>query len=222
MKRFQAKSKIQSFKITDLLFADDTALVAHSGQDLQHLIDNFSEASDIFGLKVSTSKTVTMCHEPETQPNITLKEERLTSVDNFCYLSSTISKGLDLTKEISHRIGKAAATYGKLESRVWKNRKLHLKTKMAVYNACILSSLLYGAETWITYAHQLKRLQSFHTRLLRKGIGIKWQDKGTNLEVLENSGQKCIDTSIGTKRLKWLGHIERMDDQCIPKQVLHG
>ena len=97
--RFQAKSRIQSFKITDLLFADDAALVAHSEQDLQHLIDNFSKASDIFSLKISMSKTVTMCHEPETQPNITLKEERLTSVDNFCYLGSTISKGLDLSKE---------------------------------------------------------------------------------------------------------------------------
>ena len=93
---------------------------------------------------------------------------------------------------------------------------------MAVYNACILSTLLYGAETWITYAHQLKRLQSSHTRLLRKVIGIKWQDKVTNLEVLDKSGQKCIDTIIGMKRLKWLGHIEITDDQRIPKQVLHG
>ena len=163
-----------------------------------------------------------MCHEPETQPNMTLKEERLTSVDNFCYLGSAIIKGLDLSKEISHRIGKAAATYGKLQSRVWKNRKLHLKTKMAVCHACILSTLLYGAETWITYAHQLKRLQSFHTRLLRKVIGNKWEDKATNLEVLDKSGQECIDTIIGMKRLKWLGHIERMDDQRISKQVLYG
>ena len=27
---------------------------------------------------------------------------------------------------------------------------------------------------------------------------------------------------IGMKRLKWLGHIERMDDQHILKQVLYG
>ena len=58
--------------------------------------------------------------------------------------------------------------------------------------------------------------------LLRKVIGIKWQDKVTNLEVLDKSGQKCIDTIIGMKRLKWLGHIERVDDQRIPKQVLYG
>ena len=129
-----------------------------SEQDLQHLIKSFSKASDIFDLKLSTLKTVTMCHEPETQPNLTLKEERLTSVDNFCYLGSAISKGLDLIKEISHRIGKAASTYGKLQSRVWKDRKLHLKTKLAVYNAYTLSTLLYGVLTWIIYAHQLKRL----------------------------------------------------------------
>ena len=80
VKRFQAKSKIQSFKITDLLVADDAALVANSQRHLQHLIDNFSEACHIFGLKIITSKTATICHEPDTQLNITLKEERLSFV----------------------------------------------------------------------------------------------------------------------------------------------
>ena len=39
---------------------------------------------------------MTVCHEPEAQLNIMMKEERLKSVDNLCYIGSTISKGLDL------------------------------------------------------------------------------------------------------------------------------
>ena len=75
---------------------------------------------------------------------------------------------------------------------------------MACCNAGILSVLLNGAETWISYAYQLKRLQSFHARLRRKVLDTKWQDKVTNLEVHANSNQKCIETIIGMKSLKWL------------------
>ena len=38
---------------------------------------------------------------------------------------------------------------------------------------------------------------------------------------LENSIQKSIVTIMGMKKLKWLGHIERMDDQSMAKQLLH-
>ena len=86
----------------------------------------------------SALKTEAMCQEPKTQQHITLKEECLKSVATFCYLGSTINKGLDLSKEMSNRISQAAATYRKLQNRVWKNTKVHLRMKMTVYNVCIM------------------------------------------------------------------------------------
>ena len=46
---------------------------------------------------------------------------------------------------------------------------------MVVYNACVVSTLKYGSETWTTYARQEKRFNSFHLRSIRRILGISWQ-----------------------------------------------
>ncbi|XP_047485879.1 uncharacterized protein LOC125036961 [Penaeus chinensis] len=75
--------------------------------------------------------------------------------------------------EINKRIGKAAGTLSKLTDRVWEISTWKVSTKMSVYSACILSTLLYGSETWTPYARQEERLQIFHLRNLRFILGIK-------------------------------------------------
>ena len=93
---------------------------------------------------------------------------------------------------------------------------------MAVYNACIISTLLYGSETWTTYARQEKRLNSFHMRCLRRILGISWQDKIPNTEVLAKAGLPSMFTLLRQRRLRWLGHVRRMEDGRIPKDILYG
>ena len=41
----------------ELLFADDSALVAHSAEEMQKIVDAFSDASKKFGLKINIKKT---------------------------------------------------------------------------------------------------------------------------------------------------------------------
>ena len=53
----RAKRKVKNFTVRDLLFADDAALVAHSAQDLQTLLSQFSSACPDFGLTISLKKT---------------------------------------------------------------------------------------------------------------------------------------------------------------------
>ena len=53
-----------------------------------------------------------------------------------------------------------------LTKRVWDNTMLALNTKMRVYQACVLSTLLYGSETWTLYSHQEPQLDAFHMRNL--------------------------------------------------------
>ena len=219
--RFRAKTKVRQVIIRELLFADDAALVAHSEESLQRLLDKFSESCKSFGLRISLKKTVIM-HQGSAGPNseITLDENSLSSVDNFCYLGSKITKNLDLNDEISKRISKAAMNFGLLKKRAWENNKLSTKVKIRIYETCVLSSLLYCSETWTTYARNIERLNSFHMRCLRKLLKIKWQDKIPDTEVLKRSGLTHLGTMIIQKRLRWLGHVKRMDDSRIPKTVL--
>ena len=73
---------------------------------------------------------------------------------------------------------------GRLSKRVGENRLLKMGTKVRVYVACVVSTLLYGSETWTTYFHQERRLNTFHIRCLMQIMGITWRDKIPNSEVL--------------------------------------
>ena len=68
-------------------------------------------------------------------------------VDDFCYLGSYMSYNGSCEKDVRVRIGKATSVFGKMK-RTWKNKCISLKVKMRLYEAIILSTLLYSAEVW--------------------------------------------------------------------------
>ena len=65
----------------------------------------------------------------------------------------------------STRIGKAASTLARRTARVWTSPKLSVETNMAVYIACVISTLLFGnVLLWTTHAGQESRFNTFHLR----------------------------------------------------------
>jgi hypothetical protein len=187
LSRLRAKTKVREELIRDMLFADDAALATHTQEELQSLMNRFSMASKDFGLTISLKKTNVLSQDTPTAPVITIDDYQLEVVHQFTYLGSTITDNLSLDVELDKRIGKAASTLSRLTTRVWTNSRLTTATKMSVYNACIISTLLYGCESWTTYARQEKRLNTFHLRCLRRILGISWQNKVTNSEVLSRA-----------------------------------
>ena len=85
-----------------------------------------------------------------------------------------------------------------------------------------MSTLLYGSESWTTYSHQENRLNSFHLRSLRRILHISWRDHITNVDVLKQAGLPSMHALLSQRRLRWLGHVHRMQDGRIPKDVLYG
>ena len=201
----------------------DAALVAHSEESLQTLLDRFAQSCKSFGLEISLKKTVTM-HQGSSGWNseINVAGNSLDSVDKFCYLGSTLTKNLDLNDEIAKRISKATMNIGLLKKRAWDNNRLSTKVKIRIYERCVLSSLLYCSETWTMYARHDRRLNSFHMRCLRRILKVRWQEKIPDTEILKRSGLTHVETMIMQKWLRWLGHVRRMDDRRIPKAILYS
>ena len=54
---FRDKTKSTWILVRELLFADDSALVAHSAEEMQKIVDDLSDASNKFGLKINTRNT---------------------------------------------------------------------------------------------------------------------------------------------------------------------
>ena len=143
--RLHAKSKAYVVLIPELLSADDPALTSHSEDGLQHLVDKLSYACKEFGLTISLRKTNILAQGTEIPLVITINNTEKKVVDTFTYLGSTVSSSTSRAAEISCRITKTAAVMAKLNKRVWVNDLLSERTKMCVYQACVLSTLLYGS-----------------------------------------------------------------------------
>jgi len=193
---------------------------------VQRVTSCFAEASQLFGLEVSLKKTEVL-HQPTPQeafrpPHKTIGETELKAVQQFTYLGCTIYSDAKIDKEVDNRLAKASSVFGRLYSRVWNNKYLKKATKVSVYRAVVLTTLLYGSESWVSYGHHLRLLEHFHQLCLRSIFNIHWNDYITNVEVLERAGITSIEAMLMKTQLHWAGHVSRMEDHRLPKIVLYG
>ena len=71
----------------------------------------------------------------------------LNTVDKFLYLGGVLSANAEISDDVTRRIGAASTASGRLESRLWNERGVRLSTKVAVYLAVVITTLLNGCES---------------------------------------------------------------------------
>ena len=205
---FRAKTKTTRILMRELLFADDSALVAHSAEEMQKIVDAFSDASKKFGLTINIKKTEVLYQSNSTrtrEEDIMVDGNKLNSVLEFTYLGSTISSDGCIDDEIQRRMAKASASFGRLRQRLWNNHHVSMWVKGKIYRAIVLSTLLYGAEAWTVYRRQV---HAFMMRHLRSIMRITWMDTVTNKEILERTGLPYMEGSSDQKEspVDWTPH----------------
>ena len=170
LRRLQAKSKVQTEVLDEFLFTDDVAKGAPTEKKMQKGVDQISDSCDSYDLTISIKKTEVVYQpspgKPYNEPTITVKGQRLQVVDKFTYLGSTLSRGVHIDDEVTARIAKASAAFGRLRESIWDRSGIRLDTKLKVYRSVVLLTLLYACETWTVYQRHAKRLNHFHTSCL--------------------------------------------------------
>ena len=137
-------------------------------------------------------------------------------MERFTYLGSVVLNDATVCKDLET---KASSSFGKLSKRVWQSHSLRLSTKIQVYRAVVVPTLLYDAQTWVLYRKQIRLLLRFHQRCLRSILGIKWQDHVWNEDVLKRVSLLSIESILLQAQLRWAGHVTRMEDVHMPKAV---
>ena len=223
LRRLLALTKTIEELITELLFADDCALLAHTEKALQHIVNRFSDAGKDFGLTNSLKKTEVLYqpppHEAYSPPHISIDGTNLNAVEHFTYLGSVSSNDATVSKDLDNRVSKASSSFGRLSKRVWQSHSVRLSTKLQVYRAIVVPALLYGAETWVLCRKQIRLLKRFHQRCLRSILGIKWPDHVSKEEVLKRASLPSIESTLLQVQLRWAGHVTRMEGVRMPKAV---
>nr|VZI44831.1 unnamed protein product [Spirometra erinaceieuropaei] len=93
---------------------------------MQRSTNLFVAACDKFGLVINTQKTVVMHQPPPDAAKISMSDAQLLVVDNFMYLSSTLSRISKIDNEMACRISKAGQAFGSLQNTGGKCHGLHL------------------------------------------------------------------------------------------------
>ena len=225
IRRLQARTKTSLRKLVDLQYADDAAILAQTPESLQHTLDKLTSIYKAFGLQVNIRKTEIIVQQ--TNPDLAIPQfhidgTELQVVPLFRYLGSIVSPSARIDNEILERINKASRAFGRLRGKVFQNKQLRLSTKVQVYAAVCISTLLYGAETWTCYRPHLRQLEQFHINCLQKILGLSWQDRLPHTHILERTNCTSIEALITQRQLRWVGHVIRMPDDRLPKQILYG
>ena len=130
------------------------------------------------------------CFSP-TQ-TITVKSQKLPTVDKFTYLGSALSRSviIDDDDDAEARI-------------VWERQGLNLQTKLNVYKAVVMTShVLCACEIWTVYCRHARKLNRFHINCLHRLLRITWQDMIPDTEVLKCAGLQSIHALLKKAQLR--------------------
>ena len=161
----------------------DGALLASTREGAERAVVEYQTTSDKFGLRVSIPKTKHLVvgseAEDEDKAPITVEGGEIEGVEEYPYLGSIIASSGAMDPDVYRRVAQAFCAFGALRKAVFLDKDLTLTTKRKVYQACVLSVLLYGAEYWILLRRHIRKLNSFHHRCIRIILSISNHEQRT-------------------------------------------
>lgn len=118
------------------------------------------------------------------------------------------------TADIMHRISLAWAAF-QTYSKLWlRGTKIPLERKLVVYEAQVLSVLLYNCSSWSAPKTIMEKLNVCHRKQLRSICNIVYPGVIKNSELYRRCKTVPITERVRKARWTLLGHILRMDDNC--------
>ncbi|EYB84735.1 hypothetical protein Y032_0311g2149 [Ancylostoma ceylanicum] len=207
--------------ITDLMYADDIAIFANDEDEAMSILHDISMISKAYGPTINAEKTKVLTTDG-TLVSVLLNGVELEQVQHFKYLGSILQqKKVTSSMEILNRIDAASTAFGSLTWCLWRKLNITVSTKMRIYRALMLPILLYGAESWTNLQSDAQKLETFLMRCLRRILGITLRNRIRNEEIRRRCNkQRTIASVIRKRRLKWFGHVCRMELSRLPHKLL--
>ena len=219
LEKFEGEVVIGGRKIDNLRFADDIALIGATTAELQDLTTKVDATARKYGMLISSEKSKIMNFEKDAinKPGpIQIGNQTLEEVKQFKYLGNTLTEDAHSNKEIQIRIARALSALSSLNI-LWKDRSISKRTKIMFMRSLVLSSFLYGCETWTISADSERKINSFEMRCYRRLLGVPYTAHRTNDSIIGEVRQHigCFERFFETvkkRKLQLYGHTVRANN----------
>ena len=138
--------------------------------------------------------------------------KELEDVYSFDYLGARTQCDGDDEADVRHRMSIAQAVYSSLWH-MWKDHRLPRTMKLRLYRLAVCSTLTHACEAWSFTSRIQQIVNGLNSRCLHSITGEHFRVTAT---------QPAYDLvlAIRRRRLRYLGHILRMDTQRLVRQTL--
>ena len=215
--------KISGEKISNLRYADDTALLADSYDSMCNVLDKVNEAGERSGLKLNAKKTkVMLVNSKNDYDPILINGDTLEFVDDMKYLGSIKESDGSCSKDVKTRIAMAKRKMIDLNN-IWKDRGIPTVLKVQLLKSLIWPVMMYGCEAWKLRSDEVNKINAAELWFYRRLLRVSWTDKRTNESILsELKTERILAIEIDKRRLRYVGHAVRHKNTSLMSTVLMG
>jgi len=184
-------------------------------------VNRIKTAGTEYNLLINTSKTKVMSLDGK-KATITVDGIELEQVNKFPYLGALISDDATCSADIRQRIALGNAVLAGLKS-LWRSHALSLSTKLKLCKTLAWPVTTYGCESWTLRQTEIKKLEAYEMKMIRKVLRIPRTAQRTNESVLQEAGyHRQFLGTIKQRKLKYLGHVMRKEGENLEKTVIQG
>ena len=221
------RKTFQGINFHELLYADDTLIIAQSSKTANDYLHVVEEESEYLHLKLNQAKCCYIAYN--CRGTIRFKNgEKMKCTEEATYLGASVTERAEPRHEIRKRISVTMALLHKLDV-FWLKTNCSKRWKLLVFNAVVTSKVLYGLETLEPTCSAGNLLDTFQLKGLRKILRLHTtfvQRNNTNEYVYKRANEvlgaptegverkiKPLTEVLAQKRLKLLGHVLRRERQ---------
>ena len=183
-----AQHRIPGAFFDEVVYADDTICLSTDTKTMNQFLKEIEIEGKKYGMTLNKGKCETICSNQNMNVHFQDKTQ-VEKKEEVKYLGCMLNRQGNITTEISKRIAESMVILKKLDI-FWLHSNCPAKFKIIVLDAVVRSKLLYGLDSAHLKEPELKRLEIFQLKALRKILKFK-----TTFIDRENTNEKIIKTA---------------------------
>ena len=219
--------------VNHICFVDDILLVALSRQQAETMLRELDEGLRARGLQLSPGKCVYSCNEAADAADrrgLRFRGAELERCEALPFLGTLLDLNASTNMEFEARLRKGWGAFWNLKDLLLR-RSANLPNRIRLLNVTVFKGILWGSQCWKLTEGQEAHLRSVQNHMVRKMMRLgrgpeeQWIPfYRRTLRAAHEAVQRALgghDLVFQLRHLRWgwAGHLARLDEGRLAKQV---